>query len=413
MPKDKKTQIESRSTPASKPKILIFCNYYLPGYKRGGGLRTLVNMVDRFHEKFEFKVVTNDHDGDHIQYKNVRIDGWNAVGNAEVFYLSKNNSKIKKMRQIIIREKPDVIYINSVFSTFSICLLLLRKFSLMPDIKIILAPEGELSDGALQLKSGKKKTFTKFVQKANLYRDLIWKTTSELEKEETERFKGVGGKIYIAPNLPAQKFLDNYRQEAKPKKESGTARMIFLSRYMRKKNFKWLVDNIKNIVGNLQIDIVAPLEDEEYWAETVAAMKNLPENFKIEYKGLVPYEKVLETIFQYQFFILPTLGENFGHVFIEALAAGCPLVISDRTPWLDLEEKQIGWDLPLENPLEWIEKINYCISLDDDAYRTLSANARRFANEWLADPKIEEDTLRVLQETLNEHQQSPVKTANS
>ena len=56
-----------------------------------------------------------------------------------------------------------------------------------------------------------------------------------------------------------------------------------------------------------------------------------------------------KNLFEYHFFILPTLGENFGHVFIEALAAGCPLIISNRTPWLELEKKGIGWDIPLEN----------------------------------------------------------------
>ena len=37
-----------------KPIILIICNYYLPGYKGGGGLRTLVNMVERFKDNLIF-----------------------------------------------------------------------------------------------------------------------------------------------------------------------------------------------------------------------------------------------------------------------------------------------------------------------------------------------------------------------
>jgi glycosyltransferase involved in cell wall biosynthesis len=97
---------------------------------------------------------------------------------------------------------------------------------------------------------------------------------------------------------------------------------------------------------------------------------------------------------------LPTLGENFGHVFVEALAAGCPLIISDRTPWLNLKQKEIGWDIPLEEPGSWRDIINLCISLDDKTYSNLSSNARNFAVHWLKTSKVEEDTLKVLQYSL-------------
>ena len=380
-----------------QPKILIVCNYYLPGYKSGGGLRTLVNMIERFKDRFDFRVITRDHDGDKIPYTNVKLNQWNEIDSTKVYYLSANNVRISKLRELITEVEPDAIYLNSVFSTLSIFLLILLKFKLIPKRKIILAPEGELSDGALQLKARKKKAFIKFAKKAGLYQNIIWKVTAELEKQETERFKGSGGQIFIAPNMPSPLILKKHQQKPKPKKEIGKARLIFLSRYMRKKNFKWLLDNLHGIEGNLQIDIFGPLEDKAYWEETEKVIDCLPANIKIEYKGSLAYEKAIETLIDYHFFILPTLGENFGHVFIEALAAGCPLIISDRTPWLDLEKKQIGWDIPLGEPEKWLEVLNQCIKLDDVSYRNISNKSREFAADWLTQPEIEEDTLRVLE----------------
>jgi len=380
-----------------QPKILIVCNYYLPGYKSGGGLRTLVNMIERFKDRFDFRVITRDHDGDKIPYTNVKLNQWNEIDSTKVYYLSANNVRISKLRELITEVEPDAIYLNSVFSTLSIFLLILLKFKLIPKRKIILAPEGELSDGALQLKARKKKAFIKFAKKAGLYQNIIWKVTAELEKQETERFKGSGGEIFIAPNMPSPLILKKHQQKPKPKKEIGKARLIFLSRYMRKKNFKWLLDNLHGIEGNLQIDIFGPLEDKAYWEETEKVIDCLPANIKIEYKGSLAYEKAIETLIDYHFFILPTLGENFGHVFIEALAAGCPLIISDRTPWLDLEKKQIGWDIPLGEPEKWLEVLNQCIKLDDVSYRNISNKSREFAADWLTQPEIEEDTLRVLE----------------
>ena len=383
-----------------KPIILIFCNYYLPGYKSGGGMRSIVNMVARFKDQIDFRVITFDHDGDGKPYTTVNINDWNEIEGTQVYYLSKDKIKISKLRKLIEKVQPDSIYLNSVFSMMSIFVLTLRKLKLIPRLKIILAPEGELSEGALELKATKKKAFTKFAKSSGLYRDLIWKATAEPEKSEIESFKGREGKIFIAPNLPARNFLKDYQQELKPKKNVGEANMVFLSRFMRKKNFKWLVDNLKNIDGKLKMDIIGPLEDEVYWNETKKSIKNLPSNIKVEYKGHIENEMVQQKLFEYHFFILPTLGENFGHVFIEALAAGCPLIISDRTPWVNLEDLGIGWDIPLEKPEVWLEKIIYCINLNEVSYKEASRKSRDFAHRWADNPVIIENTLNVLESSL-------------
>ncbi len=383
-----------------KPIVLVFCNYYLPGYKAGGGLRTVVNTVELFKDRFDFKIVTFDHDGDGVPYSSVKINEWNLIEGAEVYYLSKNNIKFNVVRRLISEVIPDIIYLNSVFSILTVYSLLLKRLNLIKKTPIVLAPEGELSDGALRLKASKKKTFISFAKKIGLYKNLIWKVTAEPERIEAGRFRGRGGQMFIAPNLPSKTIYDNRHSDIKTPKIIGEVKMVFLSRFARKKNFKWLIDNLKTSHGKLQIDVYGPLEDENYWDETQLAISNLEANIKVNYQGEVIYEDVPKILSEYHFFVLPTLGENFGHVFIEALAAGCPLLISDTTPWVNLEEKGIGWDLPLQNPDKWNEIIEYCIDLDDKNYRLLSNNARQYAVEWLTDPQIEQATLSVLQYAL-------------
>ncbi|HSK70144.1 MAG TPA: glycosyltransferase family 4 protein [Pyrinomonadaceae bacterium] len=386
-----------------KPKILIFGDYYLPGYKSGGGMRTIVNMVDRLHDRYDFWVVTRDHDGklDRKRYTTVKINEWNEVRNAKVFYLSKNNIKLSKIRELVSTVQPDSIYTNSYFATLTIYLLKLRKLSLIPNYKIIIAPCGELSEGALQIKSSKKKVFINLAKITGLYQDIIWKASSELEKSEIEKIKSASDKIFIAPDMPAKQIFPEYRQEDKPGKKAGEAKMIFLSRFMRKKNFKWLLENLCKIKGKLVIDIFGPLEDEIYWNECRKIIETLPENIKIEAKGSIPHEEVVETLFQYHFFILPTLGENFGHIFLEAMAAGCPLIISDRTPWINLGKKGIGWEIPLENPEEWVEVINNTIEMSGNSYIDLSSSTRSYVTNWLKDEKIEKETISILEFSLS------------
>lgn len=359
-------------------------------------------MVERFNAKFDFRIITLDHDADNQPYTSVKINEWNNLEGVKVFYLSKDNVKLSKLRELIEEVKPNSIYANSVFSKLTVLLLTLRKLKRIPLTNVVIAPEGELSNGALQLKAFKKKSFIELAKLTGLYKNLIWKTTAESEKQETERFRGTGGKIFIAPNMPAKMFLKDYRQNLKPEKKVGEAKMIFLSRFVRKKNFGWLVENLKNIEGTLEIDIFGPLEDELYWQETQRNINKLPKNIKVEYKGQLTYEEVPEKLFEYQFFILPTLGENFGHVFIEALAAGCPLITSDRTPWQNLEKKKIGWDIPLEKPEKWIEIINRCVKENDVSYTETSSNARKYACQWLSNPEVEEHTLTVLDFSLRD-----------
>lgn len=385
-----------------RPKILIFCDYYLPGYKSGGGMRTIVNMIDRLHERYDFLVVTRDHDGalDREPYENVKIGEWNEVGQAKVYYLSKTDVRPQKLRRLILEAKPDALYVNSFFATLTIYVLILRKLRLIPELPVVLAPEGELSGGAIKLKTFKKKAFVALTKIPDIYDDLIWKACSELEKNEIAGVKGDGDRIFIAPNTSPKMILPEFDRSQKPEKRRGAVKMIFLSRFARKKNFKWLLEILPRVAGRVEIDVWGPIEDAEYWRECEKIIEVLPENIKVEARGSIPHAEAARKMLDYHFFVLPTLGENFGHVFVEALAAGCPLLISDSTPWLDLEKKKIGWDLPLEAPEKWIETFNYCVALDDNDYRELSANARNYAVRWLEDDSVEKKTAEVLNYSL-------------
>ena len=43
-------------------RILTFVDYYLPGYKAGGPIRTIANMVSQLGGEFEFLIVTRERD---------------------------------------------------------------------------------------------------------------------------------------------------------------------------------------------------------------------------------------------------------------------------------------------------------------------------------------------------------------
>ncbi len=93
-------------------------------------------------------------------------------------------------------------------------------------------------------------------------------------------------------------------------------------------------------------------------------LASLPENVQVEYRGNLPNERVAETLFGYDFFFLPTLGENFGHAIFESFSAGCPVLISDQTPWRNLAEQHLGWDIALDEPDRWRSVLQECIDME-------------------------------------------------
>ena len=71
------------------PVVLTFVAHYLPGYKAGGPLRSLVNLTKGLDGQFAFRIVTSDRDlGDRHSYVGIRSNVWQNLGNAQVMYLS-------------------------------------------------------------------------------------------------------------------------------------------------------------------------------------------------------------------------------------------------------------------------------------------------------------------------------------
>ena len=148
-----------------------------PGYKAGGPIRTLANMVDKLGDEFQFKIVTADRDFDDTKpYTGIKLDCWNRVGKADVFYMSPKKRSLKDFKKVLCSTECDILYLNSFFSPhFTIKPLLLRRLRLIPDRPLIIAPRGEFSTGALGLKSLKKRVYIAAAKAFGLYKGAVSK----------------------------------------------------------------------------------------------------------------------------------------------------------------------------------------------------------------------------------------------
>lgn len=325
----------SNSQGIERIRVLTFVRYYLPGFKSGGPVRTIANMVDHLSSDLKFLIVTSDRDAlDTKPYNNIAIDEWNAVGNAEVYYASPRNCTLKTFARLICETPHDVLYLNSLFDPlFTVMPLLARTFGLISKSPTVIAPRGEFSEGALALKAWKKRPFLIAAKYLGLYRDLLWQASSEYEVEDIRRNMGWNARlIRIAPNLPPVTTSIEEPQRLSQSINSPF-RMIFLSRITPKKNLDFALDVLSRVTVPVEFAIYGPIGDEVYWRKCRQFISKLPEHIRAVYGGSLPPAKVPEVLATFDLFFLPTRGENFGHVILEALCAGTPVLISDQTPW--------------------------------------------------------------------------------
>lgn len=374
-----------------KANVLVFTGLYLPGVKGGGPIRTIYNLISQLKEYINFKVITLDRDlGDTEPYKNVEIGKWskeNSLGH-EIYYINPNFT-IKKLISVINSNDYDIIYLNSFFNfKFTILPLLLMRFNLLKKKSpIILAPRGELSLQALEIKKWKKLTFIIIAKIIGLYnQNIVWQASSENEENDINNFLKKNNikykKIIKCGNLSKAKPLLNDKNITDDKKflKIKELRICFLSRIAKIKNLRYALEILTKIEFPVFLGIYGPLEDKQYWDSCLEFVKKLPSNIHIEYYGLVENEKVQKTIAQYDLFFVPTQSENYGHVFIEALSAGTPILLSNNTPWRDLENKGIGWDLPLEDKDLFIDAINKYYQLDNEQRYLMKKRCIAFAS---------------------------------
>ena len=74
---------------------------------------------------------------------------------------------------------------------------------------------------------------------------------------------------------------------------------------------------------------------------------------------------------------------------------GLPVIISDQTPWKDLQNQQIGWDLPLDQPAAFAEAIARAAMMRQAQYAQWSAQAQAFAQDFVEKAGLEAAYLRL------------------
>lgn len=340
-------------------------------------------MVDRLSDDFSFQIVTQDRDaGEREPYPEVVRDSWVAVGRAKVLYLDPAGVSLRRLVALVAAIAPDAIYLNSFFDpTFTQRILWARRLGRLGKVPVVLAPRGEFSAGALQLKKTKKLVFLRLSTLVGLYRGLTWQASSELERADIQRHLRFvrTADIRIAMNLaPLEELADGAWL---PRPDGEPLRVCFLSRIAPMKNLDFAIRALAEVRAPVVFTVYGPKEVPAYWAECERLIARLPPNVRVDYGGSVHPDAVKRTMAQHDLFFFPTRGENYGHVIHEALHAGLPVLISDQTPWGTVAERGVGWAFALDTTTDFARTIDDVATWDRERLAATRARATDYARE--------------------------------
>ncbi|MDR1965033.1 MAG: glycosyltransferase family 4 protein [Planctomycetaceae bacterium] len=391
-----------------KPVILIPVRYYFPAVNAGGPVRSLVGLVEHLSNDFQIKIITPNHDlGNTTSFDSTIPDQWQKTGNAEVFYLSEKMCYSRYVRQLIKKTPYDILYLNSFFDPlFTIKPLWWRCWGLIPNKPVVLAPRGELSENAISLKVLKKKYYARFSKIFSMTKNIFWQASAPLERYAIESFlKKYGCEknpvIQIARDLRPMLPRDTNR----PVKKKGEIQLIFLSRLHPIKQLHVAIEVLRFLQGKVCFDIFGTYTQQEknYIAMCQNIVTKLPDNIHVTFCGDVNPWEVGNIMAAHHVFVLPTLTENYGHVIGEALSAGCPVVISDQTPWQNLKEHGVGNVVPLEDINGYAQAIQKYIDMDEREFAEISRKAHEYGEAERCNPDVIEDNKRLFMEVLKQY----------
>lgn len=347
---------------------MIFTDWFVPGFKAGGPIRSIANLVERIPVEFDIVTSVFDHQSS-SPYPTITADKWTTFSDrVRVYYCSKEGANDQTFERIIRDQNYHRIYFNSLFSySFTLSPLRLCK-SLGFAKKVVLAPRGMLKPSALAEKTFKKKVFIRMSKWLGLFDGITWHATNEVEEQEIKKYYGEKSTVLIAPNLSSS----SSQSLVTKKKEVGKVVLLSIARISPEKGILEALQFLSatNSQFHFEVFFYGVQQNQDFF-DQCKKMGEQISNATIHWMGEVSPDQIPALMKSAHFLYAPTRGENFGHAIAEALIHGLPVIVSDQTPWQDLKEKGAGWVLPLKTEL-FADVLNACAQLPEEEYNNLA-----------------------------------------
>jgi glycosyltransferase involved in cell wall biosynthesis len=265
------------------PKILLFQEYFSPGYL-AGGMQTATKHFLTNSNPYNIRVVTSNIDlNETTAYPGIFSDRWTNRKFGDrffpVWYAKRGFISLKSYIHFY-SFKPDWIYLQGIYGySFFLLPLLLALWYGLP---VIICPHGMLDKGALKQKWFKKWFYIKVFAGLGLHKNIRWQATSD---HDFQQIKHVFGRksVVIRTQLMVSHSIEKIYEV---RKDEGVLHLLFFSRITPKKNLHLVLESIFKSNDRIVLSIVGPVEDTMYWENKCIPWMKLLGN-RVCYKGKV------------------------------------------------------------------------------------------------------------------------------
>jgi glycosyltransferase involved in cell wall biosynthesis len=342
--------------------VLVF-SFYPPAYIAGGPVRSIEAIIDYTRNDINYLVYSQDKFNSYSDKINYEYD----LNNPKI--LTYEHLSFIGVFKLIRKYRFNYIYLNSLFSFKQVLYSVI--FSWIFGVKIVISIRGQIEDGAMSNSSNKKKIYL------FIFRMIFKNSISKFHSTCISETSNISKKLRVSSDNIIQisnlrKIKTSYINSFSSKTSDGYFNVIFYSRIVPKKNLLQLLNllyhsNLKSV----RLDIYGNIEDISYWQKCLNVIQDNEDNINIlvTYKGIIENVYLYEVLSQYNVFIFPTLSENYGHVIIEALMSGIPILVNNTTPFSnDILKFNIGHVIDFNDSFAFYTAMTSCMNMSDDDY---------------------------------------------
>jgi len=372
---------------AVKPRVIILIGAFWPGHESAGPNLSVKAMCESLSDQVDFLLVARDRPFDAAEPMVANKD-WRDLGWAKIHYLTVGPRGAEGLADLLRETPHDLLFVNGFFDReLTIPAMLARRFGKAPRTPVVISPRGEFSSGALGLKNARKGLYMALVRLLGLARDVTFHVTSEEEEADTRK---------LFPNNRIERITNVRPLFPLPAYQPGNLfRLAFLGRISPVKGLDVALEALALVTERVDFTIYGPVSDPAHWARCEELIAALPANVTAHRDGELTNDAVPHAMAGQELMFMPSRSENFGHAIFEALCAGTPVLIGDRTPWQNLEAAQAGFDIPLPNPVALAAAIDHLAAMGPAEYAQWRAGARAMAERFVAGSTARADMARL------------------
>lgn len=327
-------------------KALHVVPSYIPAWRYGGPIKSVHGLCKGLaalgHDVTVFTTnVNGDKDSEVPLGVPVDIDG------VKVWYFpSKRLRRIywsPLMQRALSYELKnfDLVHLHSIFlwPTWAAA-----RAARAAGVPYIIAPRGMLVKELIRRKSRFLKTvWINLIEKRNLEGAAAIHVTSKTEADDVAQFAFNLKKIVIVPNgvdMPPERPSGNNVSTHIKEIMGKVPYLLFLGRVNWKKGLDRLIPALKHI-PDVRL-IVAGNDEEDYRPKLEKLIDDNGLNERVLFCGPVYDVDKVVLLENAEAFVLPSYSENFGIAVLEAMGAGCPVVVTPEVGAAEIVTKTVA-----------------------------------------------------------------------